>query len=87
MSEITAPVLLWYGRDDVFSPASHTLWLAEHICNAKTELKSGVAHFGSIEILPETLIWLADTMNAARRDPAAARHDPILAERTAVSAI
>lgn len=80
LSEITAPVLLWYGRDDVFSPASHTLWLAERICNAKTELRSGVAHFGSIEILPETLIWLADTMNAARRDP-------ILAERTAISAI
>jgi pimeloyl-ACP methyl ester carboxylesterase len=78
LSEITAPVLLWYGRDDVFSPASHTQWLAEQIRNAKTEVTPGLAHFGSLKVLPEVLAWVRDTMKAAPTVPA---------ERTPVPAI
>lgn len=63
---ITVPVKLWGGENDVFSPISHTYWLAEQITNARTEI--GTAHFGTVEILPRILTWVAATANA--KEPA-----------------
>ena len=56
---ITVPVKLWGGEDDVFSPVSHTYWLAERIKQAEAEI--GDAHFGTVEILPGILTWVAAT--------------------------
>jgi pimeloyl-ACP methyl ester carboxylesterase len=73
LSDITAPVKLWSGSDDVFSPAEHTYWLAKRIKHAKVDIELGKAHFGSVETLPSILAWVADYMNAERlaRQPAA----------------
>jgi pimeloyl-ACP methyl ester carboxylesterase len=60
LSEIIAPVKLWGGSDDVFSPASHTYWLAKQIHNAELEIAEGAAHFGAVEILPRILAWVAE---------------------------
>jgi pimeloyl-ACP methyl ester carboxylesterase len=60
LSEITAPVKLWSGSNDVFSPTSHTYWLAKRIHNAELEIADGAAHFGAVEILPKILAWVAE---------------------------
>ncbi len=67
LSEITAPVKLWSGMDDVFSPASHTDWLAKRIETAELEVGLGKAHFGAVEILPKILAWVAEKANSERR--------------------
>jgi pimeloyl-ACP methyl ester carboxylesterase len=67
VAAIACPVLLWHNGDDVFSPASHTHWLAERIKNSTVEVQSGAAHRSSVEILPRTLAWIATSANAESR--------------------
>lgn len=57
-AEITVPVLLWHGEDDVFSRAAHTQWLADQIPGATMLIRPGSAHFGALEVLPDVLSWL-----------------------------
>lgn len=59
LSDISVPVRLWHGEQDRFAPASHTRWLAARIPGAEVHVEPDAAHFGSVEILPETLDWLA----------------------------
>ena len=56
--DISVPVLLWHGLDDIYSPVSHTQWLAEQIRHADVAIEPGAAHFGSIAVLLEVLRWL-----------------------------
>ncbi|MGJ6966309.1 alpha/beta fold hydrolase [Streptosporangium sp. G11] len=56
--DIEIPTLLWHGTDDIFSPLSHSLWLADHIPTASMTLKSGAAHFDALDALPNFLPWL-----------------------------
>jgi pimeloyl-ACP methyl ester carboxylesterase len=64
--KITVPVKLWGGRDDVFSPVTHTFWLAEQISGAAVEIADGKAHFSAVEILPRILTWLTKEATAER---------------------
>ncbi|HEX3955523.1 MAG TPA: alpha/beta hydrolase [Trebonia sp.] len=64
LSDIVAPVKLWSGSGDVFSPTSHTRWLAGQISKAELEIASGAAHFGAMEILPKILTWVLGKVNA-----------------------
>ena len=61
LSAIQIPTLLWHGQDDVFSPASHTRWLAGQIpaeyCTV--EMQPGAAHFDAVGALPRMLTWLS----------------------------
>ena len=50
LSDITGPVLLWHGGDDMFIPASHTQWLHRQIGTSELRFKSGAAHFGAIKV-------------------------------------
>jgi pimeloyl-ACP methyl ester carboxylesterase len=70
LSDITVPALLWHGGEDVFSPVSHTKWLAGEISTSVLDLRSGIAHFGAVEILPEVLAWVLCEMNTAAPAPA-----------------
>jgi pimeloyl-ACP methyl ester carboxylesterase len=63
LSDISAPVMLWSGGDDAFSPTGHTKWLAKRIPDVKLEIDPGAAHFGAVEILPKILTWVADNAN------------------------
>ena len=58
VSTIKVPVLLWHGEKDVFSPVSHTRWLAERIPGAIRTILPGKAHFGALEVVPDVLSWL-----------------------------
>lgn len=64
--KITVPVKLWGGKDDVFSPVSHTYWLAERITSAEVEIGDEEAHFGTVMILPTILSWMARQANAEK---------------------
>ena len=58
-SAIKAPVMLWHGGADKFSPPSHTRWLAGWIPDARVEGHLDAAHFGAVQILPDVLSWVA----------------------------
>ena len=62
LSDISVPVKLWAGRDDVFSPVGHTRWLAKRIDGAeeRLEIEPGSAHFRSVAVLPRILTWVAE---------------------------
>ncbi|GAA1371703.1 alpha/beta fold hydrolase [Streptomyces beijiangensis] len=55
--DISAPVLLWHGEDDVFAPVAHTRWLAERIPRAELVVERGAAHFGALRVLARVLSW------------------------------
>jgi pimeloyl-ACP methyl ester carboxylesterase len=55
LEKITNPVLLWHGDEDVFSPPSHTDWLARKIPGAKVDIQRGAAHFDAVRFLPKIL--------------------------------
>ncbi|MER7740381.1 alpha/beta fold hydrolase [Streptomyces sp. NPDC096538] len=57
-ASIRVPVLLWHGQQDVFSPASHSAWLAERIPRATAVLEPTAAHFAALRALPQVLDWL-----------------------------
>lgn len=58
LDAIHAPVRIWHGADDTFSPVSHSYWLHARIPNSVIQVESGTAHFGAVEILPRMLPWL-----------------------------
>ena len=57
-ADIKVPVLIWHGEDDVFSPAAHARWLANRIPGAILSMRSGTAHFGTLNAVPDVLSWL-----------------------------
>jgi pimeloyl-ACP methyl ester carboxylesterase len=70
--KIDVPVLIWHGLDDVFSPVSHSRWLADHIRNGREDakvsvvLKPDAAHFDSVEVLPDILTWIKGAASSER---------------------
>lgn len=58
VTTIKAPVLIWHGERDVFSPVAHSRWLARQIPRAEICIRPDSAHFGALEALPDVLSWL-----------------------------
>jgi pimeloyl-ACP methyl ester carboxylesterase len=65
LSDITAPVKLWHGSNDVFSPVSHAYWLSKRIRNSVLEIETDQAHFAAVEILLEILAWVAEQSDSS----------------------
>lgn len=65
LASVTAPVLVWHGENDVFSPVSHAVWLAAKMSGASMVVQSGAAHFSAISVLPDVLRWLVSGILAA----------------------
>lgn len=61
LSAITAPVLLWHGAQDTFSPVTHAYWLAKRIPTAVIKVQTDAAHFNAVEILPSVLAWIKES--------------------------
>ncbi|MFI6644151.1 alpha/beta fold hydrolase [Streptomyces sp. NPDC050504] len=57
LADISAPVYLWHGEDDIFAPVQHTRWLAEHIPGSELTVERGAAHFGALRVLTRVLSW------------------------------
>lgn len=66
LPDITVPVKLWSGSEDVFSPVGHTYWLEEHIKGAEVEVEDEKGHFDAVETLPRILTWVAGKMDEER---------------------
>jgi pimeloyl-ACP methyl ester carboxylesterase len=60
VSKIEAEIYLWHGGRDVFSPVSHTQWLAARIPHVQAEFAPDRAHFGALEVVPKVLAWLSE---------------------------
>ena len=70
LEEIRAPILLWHGANDKFSPCGHAKWLEAHIADAKLEVQGEVAHFDSVTVFPRILTWVLDQVSAHLASPA-----------------
>ncbi|MEV6650699.1 alpha/beta hydrolase [Streptomyces sp. NPDC051219] len=57
-ADITSPVMLWHGEQDVFSPVGHSRWLAARIPSATAAFEPAAAHFAALHALPRILTWL-----------------------------
>jgi pimeloyl-ACP methyl ester carboxylesterase len=80
--EVQVPTLLWHGREDVFSPVSHTRYLAEQISGRTLEIVAEAAHFSAIEKLPEALAWARNiSMRAAAPATPGPVREPVAAVR------
>ncbi|MEU8333798.1 alpha/beta hydrolase [Micromonospora sp. NPDC048839] len=69
LGAIRAEVRLWHGEQDRFLPVEHSHWLASRISCAEVQVQAGAAHFGAVEILPQTLTWLATAALATSPRP------------------
>jgi len=56
--DIAVPTLLWHGVRDVFSPVTHTQWLADRIQTAELRLSKNGTHLAAIEMQPNAIEWL-----------------------------
>jgi pimeloyl-ACP methyl ester carboxylesterase len=77
LSQIKVPVLLWHGANDMFSPVSHTHWLAKKIPGSVMEIHSGAAHFAAVEALPSALAWVRNVL-LSERQRVENPHQPVL---------
>ena len=64
-ARLRAPVLLWHGAEDMFSPVTHSKWLERAIPGAQLELAAGRAHLGAIEVLPSLFPWLTEDLQGS----------------------
>ena len=63
LADITAPVALWHGDQDVLVPFAHGQWLATHMPGALCNLRPGEGHLslatGGITEIVDDLVHLA----------------------------
>jgi len=61
LADITVPVLLLHGREDVFVPFGHGQWLAEHIPGVRPLLLDDDGHLSLLQNrVPEVHWWLSE---------------------------
>jgi pimeloyl-ACP methyl ester carboxylesterase len=58
LTKIACPTLVWHGGTDVYSPPSHSRWLAARIPNAVLDIDPAEAHFGAVRYFPHLLGWM-----------------------------
>ena len=63
LDEITGPVSLWQGTDDLMVPFAHGEWLAEHVPGVRAHLLEGEGHLsigvGALEQMLDELVATA----------------------------
>lgn len=61
LGDIEIPTMLWHGANDTFSPVGHSRWLGSQIASSEVIVQPGSAHFGALNVLPDVLLWLAES--------------------------
>jgi pimeloyl-ACP methyl ester carboxylesterase len=64
LDEITCPVQIWQGSEDLMVPFAHGQWLADHVPGASVHLEQGQGHFSIA--LGELDRMLSDLVAAGR---------------------
>ena len=63
VADITIPVLVMHGREDMFVPFGHGEWLARHIPTAEPRLLDHDGHLTLLQNrIPEVHAWLAERL-------------------------
>jgi pimeloyl-ACP methyl ester carboxylesterase len=63
LSDITVPVLLLHGRQDMFVPSGHGEWLAAHIPGVEARLLDDDGHLTLLQNrVPEVHAWLSERL-------------------------
>lgn len=66
LNEVTVPISLWQGTEDLMVPFAHAEWLASHLPTASLHLEQGEGHLsvsvGSIDAMYDDLIAIADNI-------------------------
>ena len=58
LAEITVPVEVRYGADDVLVPAAHGAWLAANVPGCTAVVTEGAGHFGDPDQVVALTRWL-----------------------------
>jgi pimeloyl-ACP methyl ester carboxylesterase len=58
LADVKVPALLWHGKEDVFSPMTHSRWLAARIPGSTLRTAENKAHFDAMSMLPDIVPWL-----------------------------
>jgi len=58
VAEITVPVEVRYGAQDVLVPAAHGGWLADHVPGATVVVEDGQGHLSDLDRVVELTTWL-----------------------------
>lgn len=65
-ADIGCPTLLWHGEADVYSPPSHSRWLAARIPHSVLDLDPAEGHFGALRCFPALLAWMVKAAGQVR---------------------
>jgi pimeloyl-ACP methyl ester carboxylesterase len=57
-ADIRCPTLVWHGGTDVYSPPSHSRWLASRIPHSVLDIDPDEGHFGAVRYFPHLLGWM-----------------------------
>jgi pimeloyl-ACP methyl ester carboxylesterase len=70
VAEIGVPVLVWYGRTDVFVPPAHGDWLAANVPDCVVKVDDVAGHLGTDpeREIAENMTWLRDGVAPPGRD-------------------
>ena len=60
LADITVPVLVLHGRQDMFVPFGHGEWLAAHIPGVEARLLDDDGHLTLLRRIPEVHAWLSE---------------------------
>jgi pimeloyl-ACP methyl ester carboxylesterase len=58
VAEVTVPVEVRYGAQDVLVPAAHGAWLADHVPGATVVVEHGHGHLSDLDRVVELTTWL-----------------------------
>jgi pimeloyl-ACP methyl ester carboxylesterase len=75
-SEIKAPTWLWHGGFDVFTPASHSRWLALRIPDVRLSVDRRAGHFGALKKQALAIRWAANQAADQELQPSTSRAAP-----------
>lgn len=64
--DITVPVSVWQGTEDLMVPLAHAEWLAAHVPGARAHLVPGEGHLSLLARMPRILADLVDLADLAR---------------------
>ena len=64
LENITVPVALWHGEQDLFVPIAHGRWLAAHLSGAEVHLESEHGHLSLTARVPDVHAWVVERFQA-----------------------